>query len=318
MATRTLQTAAVRQLVSAWCNCIAPRQVPWFDRPEAEDVIEQLKARNNVDEADVERLRQWVRQGYFIVSNPVPAPDIDAIKALVDSLASVTRPVLGLKLLGIRESPDSNPIDMSHREFLDRYSLQDRERILAISTWRIHGLHRWHGSVRQVFRNGELRRLATLIFQHRAIAASSITFARGSAQGLHQDMAVFHIQPQGFLIGCWIACEDIAPDSGPLLYCPGSHRSPWFAEFDNYPRTNLHTCNASATERYYDWVSRQSLQFERKRFLARKGDVLFWHSMLFHGGDTIQRSDATRRSLVIHYRVRGSNRAWAVPGPFNW
>jgi hypothetical protein len=40
--------------------------------------------------------------------------------------------------------------------------------------------------------------------------------------------------------------------------------------------------------------------------------------MLFHGGEEIQRSDSTRRSLVLHYRVPGANRAWTVSGPFNW
>lgn len=317
VATTALQTAVVRKLISASCNFVAPRQIPWFDRPEAEDVIGRLIARGNIDQSDAEHLRQWVREGYFVVRNPVPTHDIDAICTLIDGLASARRPILGLRLLGIQESPHSDAIDISHREFLNRYALEDRIRILAKSSWRIQGLHRWHRGIRQVFRNRELLRLASLIFQHRAIAATTLTFARGSGQSLHQDMAVFHIQPRSFLIGCWIACEDIASDSGPLLYYPGSHRSPGFAEFDNY-QTNLRTCNISATQRYYDWVSKESGQFEQKRFLARKGDVLFWHSMLFHGGDTIQRSDATRKSLVIHYRVRGSNRAWAVPGPFNW
>jgi phytanoyl-CoA hydroxylase len=318
IAAKPLQTPMVRQLISAWCNCVAPRQVPWFDQPDAEALVERLLARGDIDHLDAERMRQWVREGYFVVKNPVLTPDIDAVSALVDGLASITRPILGLRLLAIQESPHSELIDISHREFLDRYGLEDRIRILAQSNWRIHGLHRWHRSIRKVFHNRELLRLASLVFQHRAIAASSITFARGSGQSLHQDMAVFHIQPPGFLIGCWIACEDIASDSGPLVYCPGSHRSPWFAEFNNYPQTNLHTCDASITKRYHDWVVRESARFEQKRFLARKGDVLFWHSMLFHGGDTIQRSAATRRSLVIHYRVRGSNRAWTVPGPFNW
>ena len=318
IATQTLQTAVVRELISAWCNCVAPREAPWFEQPEPENVIAGLTARGDIDQLNAERLRQWARDGYFVVPNAVPGRDIDAIGALVDGLAYARRPVMGLRLLGIRESPHSDLIDISHRDFLDRYALEDRTRILAESAWRIHGLHRWHGSVRRVFRNRKLLQLASMIFQHRAIASSSITFARGSGQGLHQDMAVFHIQPRSFLLGCWIACEDIAPDSGPLVYCPGSHRSPWFAEFNNYPQTNLHTCTKAVTQRYYDWVLRESERFEQKRFLARKGDVLFWHSMLFHGGDTIQRSDSTRRSLVIHYNVRGTNRGWAVPGPFNW
>jgi ectoine hydroxylase-related dioxygenase (phytanoyl-CoA dioxygenase family) len=35
------------------------------------------------------------------------------------------------------------------------------------------------------------------------------------------------------MIGVWIACEDIKEDSGPLVYCPRSHREPLFPEFDN-------------------------------------------------------------------------------------
>jgi putative oxidoreductase len=46
-------------------------------------------------------------------------------------------------------------------------------------------------------------------------AGASLLHAE-AGQRLHQDMAVFHVQPRGFLIGCWIACEDIAPDSRPL------------------------------------------------------------------------------------------------------
>ncbi|HLH31953.1 MAG TPA: phytanoyl-CoA dioxygenase family protein, partial [Terriglobia bacterium] len=196
IALRALQTRTVRKLLSVWCNCIAPRDVPWFERPDAGEFIKQLTAEGKVDPVDAERLRQWLEDGYFIVKNAVPEADIDAIGALIDGLASATRPVVGLKLLGLRQPSDPRLMDISHRDFLERYRLEDRKRMLSESAWRIHGLHRWHGSVRQVFRNRELVRLASLVFQHRAVASSSITFARGSSQGLHQDMAVFHVQPR--------------------------------------------------------------------------------------------------------------------------
>lgn len=318
IAVKTLRTPVARRLITTWCNCVAPRRAPWFEQPDAEEVIKRLQASGEIDQTDADRLGQWLHDGCFVVKNAVPIPDIDKIGALIDGLASAKRPVMGLKLLAIRIPEHPAPVDISHRDFLRRYALADRRRMLAESAWRIHGLHRRDSSVRRVFRNRELLRLARLIFQHRAIPASSITFARGSTQGLHQDMAVFHVHPRNFLAGCWIACEDIAPDSGPLVYCPGSHRSEWFPEFDNYPQTNLRTATAATTQRYYNWVSKESERFERKRFLAQKGDVLFWHPMLFHGGDPIQRADSTRRSLVIHYKVAGTNRSWAVSGPFNW
>lgn len=33
--------------------------------------------------------------------------------------------------------------------------------------------------------------------------------------------------PLGFLVAAWIAFEDIHPDSGPLVYYPGSHQLPY-------------------------------------------------------------------------------------------
>src|SRR2546430_14092546 len=62
-ALKTLQTTSVRQLISAWCNCVAPREAPWFEQPAAEEVVKRLAARREIDQADAERLRQWVRDG---------------------------------------------------------------------------------------------------------------------------------------------------------------------------------------------------------------------------------------------------------------
>jgi hypothetical protein len=42
-----------------------------------------------------------------------------------------------------------------------------------------------------------------------------------------------------------------------------------------------------------------------KYFLARKGDVLFWHANLFHGGSPISNPDSSRRALVCHYFAEG-------------
>ena len=39
---------------------------------------------------------------------------------------------------------------------------------------------------------------------------------------------------------------------------------------------------------------------ERKRLMARQGDVLIWHADLVHGGDPVSRQ-ITRRSIVTHY-----------------
>jgi hypothetical protein len=316
--TRALRTAPVRRTIQAWCDAVAPADAPWFDGPSAGEKCERFIVDRGIPSAESAYLRQWVRDGFFVVPGAVPHQALDAVGDWMDRLVAAARPISGITLRGLQEAPGSGVFDMSHAAFLTRYPFEDRKRILAGSSWRILGLHRRNAGVRSIVRNPGLQRIASLVFQHDAVPSACIAFARGSAQALHQDAAVFHIQPKGFLFGCWIACEDIQADSGPLVYCPCSHRAPWFADFNNYPQTNLRTCDAATTARYNRWVAEESRRFERKRFLARKGDAFFWHSQLFHGGDAIARKDSTRKSLVIHYMVRGVNRGWAVRGPFNF
>ncbi len=83
--------------------------------------------------------------------------------------------------------------------------------------------------------------MCSLILDRPAFPQGSINFEYGSAQEAHQDTAVFHVFPPNFIVGAWIACEDISPGCGPLMFYPKSHRQPLFNKFDNYPQTNLRT-----------------------------------------------------------------------------
>ena len=111
----------------------------------------------------------------------------------------------------------------------------------------------------------------------------------GSQQDLHQDMAVFHIFPHDWLIGVWIACEDVSAESGPLVLYRGSHQEPFFPGFTDYPQTNLRTADAETTHGYHAYVDELAARHERFEFLARKGQVLLWHGMLIHGGAPVRR-----------------------------
>jgi ectoine hydroxylase-related dioxygenase (phytanoyl-CoA dioxygenase family) len=41
-------------------------------------------------------------------------------------------------------------------------------------------------------------------------------------------------------------------------------------------------------------------------FHAKKGDVLFWHANLLHGGSKRRNLQLSRRALVSHYFVKGA------------
>jgi ectoine hydroxylase-related dioxygenase (phytanoyl-CoA dioxygenase family) len=61
-----------------------------------------------------------------------------------------------------------------------------------------------------------------------------------------------------------------------------------------------------------------SERYERKVFLAKKGEVLLWRAMIIHGGSELANPKRTRRSFVIHYVPPGMDVSEQIVGPFNW
>lgn len=173
-------------------------------------------------------------------------------------------------------------------------------------------------SARRVHENRAVARLCALLLGEPALPQYSLYFVRGSEKTLHQDTAAFAVFPMNFIVGAWLACEDIADDAGPLLYYPGSHREPLMAEFGNYPQTSLKTCDARTAEAYEARLRRLTARYEERRFLAKKGDLLVWHGLLIHGGAEIKNPALTRRSYVWHYIPKGKNVEREIIGPFNW
>jgi ectoine hydroxylase-related dioxygenase (phytanoyl-CoA dioxygenase family) len=102
------------------------------------------------------------------------------------------------------------------------------------------------------------------------------------------------------------------------MYYPRSHREPLFEAFTNYPQTNLRTAPPDVVQRYNEYAVNLARQYQRHLFVAKKGDVLFWHGMLLHGGSEVKNPKLTRRSFVIHYIARGMDAGNQVVGPFNW
>ena len=286
-----------------------PNAVPWFDRPDA-------LARIAGDPREA-LLRQWVTEGWIVVDDVVDVADIDAMVATLDGLWDAPAPIPHLTLLDLRDTPDATPSNLSHADLLALEPAR-RGRMRAASDWRIHGFHYLNAPARRLYRSPKLRALATRLFGRRARPFAVINFMKGSRQHLHQDMGVFHIYPHDYLIGAWIACEDIDPASGPLVLYPGSHRAPFFPGFIDYPQTNLRTADAALAAAYERYVEDVARRCPRTEFLARKGQVLLWHGMLVHGGAPVARPGTSRKSMVIHYTVRGADRAKEVRGPVRW
>jgi ectoine hydroxylase-related dioxygenase (phytanoyl-CoA dioxygenase family) len=290
-----------------------PNARPWFDAPDALDRISEHAA----DDAERALFTRWIEDGYFVARDLVPTTDIDDMLRSIEELWSAPTPIAGLELIDLRESIHDPPQKLSHAELL-ALPAELRARMRIASDWRLHGFHYVNAAASRIFHAPPLRGLVSRLLGHPARPFAAINFMSGSQQHLHQDMAVFHIYPHDYLVGAWIACEDVRPGSGPLVLHAGSHRSPMFPGFSDYPQTNLRTADPTTAALYNAWIADQAARHPRHEFLARKGEVLLWHGMLIHGGASVTVRGSTRKSMVLHYTVRGADRGREVHGPFNW
>jgi hypothetical protein len=291
-----------------------PNTLPWFDRPDADRRATEIAAEHDVDATVLER---WVRDGYVVIDGGIDEGSIDDMVDTLDRLWEAPVPIEGLTLLDLRTSPDASPRDYPHAELLSL----DRDTRLAMRThsnWRVHGFHYVYQAAHRIFNDPRLRALVAAILDRPVQPIAAINFMRGSEQALHQDMAVFHIYPHNHLVGAWIACEEVGAAAGPLVLYRGSHRTPLYPGFTDYPQTNLRTVTDEQAAAYDRWVEAQALRYEREEFHARKGQILLWHGMLIHGGAPVRHATTSRKSMVLHYASRGTDRGREVSGPFRW
>jgi hypothetical protein len=289
---------------------------PWFERPDALEKAAQMARRHGLREEGERWLRQWVEEGYFVVPGAVDRYSVDRYAEEFERIWWVDKPVPGLNLSDVTIGGVYH-VHIPHAKLLS-YSVEDRREAHRISNWRVGEFYQTNGAADAVFRNERLRRIAAAILDQRAVPTFSLSFSKGSQQGLHQDTCVFHIWPRNALIGVWIAAEKIAPDSGPLEYYPGSHREPIFPAFTNYPQTQRRTAPPDLAAQYDEYVKEVAAKYPRRTYLPEAGDALFWHGMLVHGGAPVENPASTRKSMVIHYMPKGANVGRQVEGPVNW
>jgi len=291
-------------------------RAPWFERRNALRHAGGVARRHGLGEQGEHWLRHWVEQGYFVVKGAV---DPEAARRYADEFEQVwwmDAPVPGLTLSDVTIAGEYH-VHISHDKLLS-YGVEQRREAHGQSNWRVGEFYQSSKAAEAIYRDARLAKISSAILDTLAVPHFSLSFSKGSRQGLHQDICVFHVWPRNALIGVWIAAEDISPASGPLEYYPGSHREPIFEAFKNYPQTQRRTAPQPLAAKYDEYVRDVAVKYPREVFLAKTGDALFWHGMLIHGGASVEDPATTRKSMVIHYMPEGANRGHEVEGPFNW
>ena len=103
------------------------------------------------------------------------------------------------------------------------------------------------------------------------------------------------------MIASWLALEDATTLNGPLTYYPGGHKIPAY-KFSNGSTIIVLEEMPDFKNYMKKEISERGLKAEI--LLANKGDLLIWHSQLYHGGSKILNKAKTRKSLVTHYFTR--------------
>ena len=243
-------------------------EAPWLDRPERLALLENNPEFQAFPPEIQTEIRRFEREGYMILNRFFNPEDTSQLNKTVDEMLESGKTgynYTGRKIFNLWESSE-----------------------LARECF---------------FRNPELTNLLSFLLGRRVIPFQSLNFTRGSEQRAHSDAIHMTTQPQGFLIATWIALEDIDEGSGPLAYYPGSHRLPFVSTEDYNSGNGTFTIGSDSNRHYEDKIEEIIAQkgLEKRIFLAKRGDVLIWHSNLLHAGTRITREGATRRSMVCHY-----------------
>lgn len=141
-----------------------------------------------------------------------------------------------------------------------------------------------------------------LLYDREPIPFQTLNFKYGTQQRAHSDTIHFSSLPARFMCGAWVALEDITEENGPVFYYPGSHRLPEYNFAHIKESANVCSYNNEYPE-YEDFIEKiaETNSFEKKKFLAKKGDLLIWSSNIIHGGSPVIKEGSTRWSQVTHY-----------------
>lgn len=255
---------------------------PWLDRDDWKERLAERVGRGEISEADAVQCEKWVRDGYIIIPNCVDHHLLDRVWA--DYEETIRSGKIQL------EADTKHPGDPFPGRYLDPH--------LKISAFCL------------LLRHQEIMRWVRLLMDREPAPFQTLVSHKGSEQGEHSDSIHMTTYPLGYLTASWLAFEDIHPDSGPLVYYPGSHRLPYvFCKDVGIPIGEFGRSGYVAYhEKYEPWIRNQLKEHKLQPhyFLAKKGDVLIWHANLIHGGSPRKNLVHSRKALVSHYFVHGA------------
>lgn len=279
LAERPIDVSRLRDLRAHYLPASGP--VPWLDRPDAEERIAEREARGELSAEQAERCRRWSRDGYLVLEGVFAPAELDAVWSEFE------------QAIAERRFPDADTAQILEDGFPSRCL----------------NYHATVEGLRRMLHRRELVDLLALLLGAEIRPFQTLVFNRGSQQAAHSDSIHMTTYPLGYLAASWTAMEDIAADSGPVFYYPGSQRLPYALSraVGIEARDARGGIYDAYRAKYESHIQRLIAEhgLEPVPFTPRKGDVLLWHANLIHGGAPRRGAELTRRSVVCHYFATG-------------
>jgi hypothetical protein len=175
-------------------------QVPWLDRPDWRERVEQSRLQGDISAKQAELCVHWAEHGYVVLPKMFPDEILDTAWRQYENL------IARKTLIPLEDYGASSENGLPGRVLNPHFHVTEFATIL-------------HDSA--------AIELASLLLGASSLPFQTIAGHKGSQQLAHSDSIHMTAYPRGYLVANWIAFEDIAPGSGPLEFYPGSHRLPY-------------------------------------------------------------------------------------------
>lgn len=258
----------------------------WIDRSDFEVQLRKRVRDGRVPPRLEQPLREFERDGFYVLEGAASESDLDRFEEAISKAFREGHEHLMAQEPGL---------GASKRVFAG----MSRRRIRVIDSFTVFP------EALNLLSSPRLAEFLRAVFDETPMLFQSLSFDMGSEQGMHQDTAYVVVDKRPLeLMACSIALEDVQTGAGELEYIVGSHRLGDFP-FGGGSRKHLVLSEDGDQkhEEWYRWILEESQRrgLERRKFMAKRGDILLWHADLAYGGAPVLNQDLTCRSLVGHY-----------------
>ena len=252
--------------------------LPWIESPFFYEILENSSMSNEQKEV----CKKFHEDGYIII-------DLDLKDADVEQVISDMHTSL---------ESDSTNYHAEHFQYTEKR--------------RIFELWKQSKASAEMCLNGTIIETLQKLYNKTPVPFSTINFFAGSNQPLHSDVIHFHTVPAKWMVGVWVALEDVDETNGSLKVIPGSHKwNLWEYEDLLFPHPDdVENGEEVLYRQYEDFLKQLTSVKGVDPHIARlkKGQALIWSANLLHGGCNIPGVTDFSKSRYIqvqHYFFEG-------------